>query len=304
MTSPELKVEIAGIEFRNPVMLAAGILGTTAGIMRHVYEAGAGAVFTKSVGLEEREGYPNPAVVEVDCGLINAMGLPSPGISELRGEVSKLREWGVPVVVSVFGSKAEEYAEVASMAEEAGAVAVELNFSCPHVGEVSLIGQRGDLVEEFTRAVKDAVDIPVFVKLTPNVSDIASIARRAERGGADAVTAINTVRAMAIDIWTARPILGNRFGGLSGPAIRPIAVRCVYEIFEAVDIPVIGCGGVVSWMDAVELMLAGASAVQVGTAVIYRGMDVFNELVQGISAYLSKMGFRSVSEIVGLAHKA
>jgi len=168
---------------------------------------------------------------------------------------------------------------------------------------VSLIGQRGDLVEEFTRVVKDAVDIPVFVKLTPNVSDIASIALRAEKGGADAVTAINTVRAMAIDVWTAKPILGNRFGGLSGPAIRPIAVRCVYEIYEAVDIPVIGCGGVKSWMDAVELMLAGASAVQVGTAVMYKGLGVFGEILEGLSSYLSRMGFRSVSEIVGLAHE-
>ncbi len=304
MAGPDLKVRIGGVEFRNPVMQAAGILGTTAGVMRRVYEAGAGAVFTKSVGLEERVGYPNPTVVEVECGLLNAMGLPSPGISELRGEVSKLREWGIPVVVSVFGSKPEEYAKVSSMAEEAGAVAVELNFSCPHVGEVSLIGQRGDLVEEFTRAVKDAVDIPVFVKLTPNVSDIASIALRAEKGGADAVTAINTVRAMAIDIWTAKPILGNRLGGLSGPAIKPIAVRCVYEIYETVDIPVIGCGGVKSWMDAVELMLAGASAVQVGTAIMYRGLGVFGEILEGLSNYLGRMGFRSVSEIVGLAHEA
>ena len=304
MAGPDLKVRIGGVEFRNPVMQAAGILGTTAGVMRRVYEAGAGAVFTKSVGLEERVGYPNPTVVEVECGLLNAMGLPSPGISELRGEVSKLREWGIPVVVSVFGSKPGEYVKVSSMAEEAGAVAVELNFSCPHVGEVSLIGQRGDLVEEFTRAVKDVVDIPVFVKLTPNVSDIASIALRAERGGADAVTAINTVRAMAIDIWTMRPILGNRLGGLSGPAIKPIAVRCVYEIYEAVDIPVIGCGGVKSWMDAVELMLAGASAVQVGTAIMYRGLGIFEEILEGLSTYLGRMGFRSVSEIVGLAHES
>jgi len=299
-----LEVHLAGLRLRNPTMLAAGILGTTAPSLLRVAEAGVGAAVTKSVGLHPRRGYPNPTIVQTRCGLINAMGLPNPGIHAFMSEIQDAKEGGVPVIVSVYGFSAEEFAEVGRLAVKAGADALELNVSCPHVRGTGLeIGQDPEAVAEVVREVKSAVDRPVFVKLSPNVADIAEVARAAAQAGADAITAINTVRAMAIEIETARPILAGGFGGLSGPAIKPIAVRCVYEIYRAVDVPVIGCGGVMDWRDAVELMLAGASAVQVGTAIAYHGLGVFRSIVNGLKEYLQRKGFGGVDEIVGLAHR-
>ncbi|MEM2440107.1 MAG: dihydroorotate dehydrogenase, partial [Candidatus Bathyarchaeia archaeon] len=200
---------------------------------------------------------------------------------------------------------AEEYAVVAKKAVKAGADAVELNVSCPHVKETGAeIGQNPKILAEVVRKVKSAVDKPVFVKLSPNVVDIAEIAETAAKAGADAITAINTVRAMAIDVETAKPILSNKRGGLSGPAIKPVAIRGVYDIYERVKVPIIGCGGVVNWRDAVEFMLAGASAVQIGTAIALKGPSVFKSVARGIDAYLKRKGFRSVNEIVGLAHRS
>jgi len=179
-----------------------------------------------------------------------------------------------------------------------------LNVSCPHVEETGAeIGSDPELVAQVVREVKEKVNKPVFVKLTPNVANIAEIAKAAVEAGADAITAINTVRAMAIEIETTQPLLANRIGGLSGPAIKPIAVRCVYEVYREVNVPVIGCGGITTWRDAVEFMLAGASVVQIGTAIAFRGLGVFKSVTKGIDAYVKKKGFGSVKEIVGLAHK-
>ena len=302
--SGRLVTEIAGLKLANPTMLAAGILGLTGSSLRSVVEAGAGAVVTKSVGLKPREGYPNPTVVQVECGLLNAVGLPNPGIHHFSEEIREAKEAGVPIIVSVYGYSSEEFAEVAKVATEAGADALELNVSCPHVEETGAeIGSDPELVAEVVREVKKKVDKPVFVKLTPNVANIAEIAKAAVEAGADAITAINTVRAMAIEIETTRPLLANRIGGLSGPAIKPIAVRCVYEVYREVDVPVIGCGGITSWRDAVEFMLAGASAVQIGTAIAFKGLGVFKSVTKGIDAYVKKKGFGSVKEIVGLSHR-
>jgi len=193
---------------------------------------------------------------------------------------------------------------VSSYAVKAGANALELNVSCPHVEKTgSEIGQDPRLVREVVMEVKRRVEKPVLVKLTPNVDDIIEVAKAAVEGGADAITAINTIRAMAINVETAHPVLANKIGGLSGPAIKPIAVRCVYEICREVNVPVIGCGGIATWRDAVEFMLAGASAVQVGTAIAFRGLKVFNSINRGISLYLKEKGFRSVKDIVGLSHR-
>jgi len=302
--SSRLATEIAGLKLKNPTMLAAGILGLSGSFLRRIAEAGAGAVVTKSVGLKPRVGYPNPTVVQVDCGLLNAMGLPSPGIHDFAEEIKEAKKGGVPVIVSIYGFSPEDFAEVAGIAVKEGADALELNLSCPHVEKTgSEIGQNPRLVAEVVREIKNKVDKPVFVKLTPNVADIALLAETAVKAGADAITAINTVRAMTIDIETTRPLLANRIGGLSGPAIKPIAVRCVYEIHRRVDAPVVGCGGATTWQDAVEFMLAGASAVQIGTAVAFEGLEVFKSVAEGIEAYLKKMGFGSVKEIVGLSHK-
>jgi len=306
LNSERLRVKLAGLSLANPTMLASGILGYSAETLKGIVEGGASAVVTKSVGLKPRNGYANPTVVQVACGLINAMGLPNSGIDEFTREIKESKAvLSVPVIVSVYGFSADEYAVVAEKAVEAGADAVELNVSCPHVKETGVeIGQNPKVLAEVVRKVKKVVDKPVFVKLSPNVADIAEIAETAVEAGADVITAINTVKAMAIDIETAKPILGNKRGGLSGPAIKPVAVRCVYDIYERVKVPIIGCGGITSWRDAVEFMLAGASAVQIGTAIALKGPNVFKSVAKGIDAYLKRKGFRSVNEIVGLAHRS
>jgi len=298
---PDLSVELAGLRLRNPTMLAAGILGLSAHTLRRAYEAGAGAVVSKSIGPEPRPGFRTPILVEVGCGLLNAVGLSNPGADYFSREVRALREAGVPVIASVFGFRPEEYASVASKLAGAGAIALELNCSCPHVSGVREIGSRPELVEAVVRAVEEVVDVPVFVKLSPNVSDIAEIGLAAERAGADGVVAINTVRALAIDVELRRPVLSAGFGGLSGPAIKPIALRAVCELHHALDVPVVGCGGIMGWRDAVEFILAGASAIQVGSAIYYRGLRVFRSITAGIEQYMERHGFSRVSDMVGEA---
>jgi dihydroorotate dehydrogenase (NAD+) catalytic subunit len=286
-------------------MLASGILGLSAESLSNIVMEGAGAIVTKSVGLKPRKGYANPTIVQTGCGLINAVGLPNPGIEEFVKEIREAKNFNVPLIVSVYGFSAEEYAAVARKAVDAGADAVELNVSCPHVKETgSEIGQNPEILAEVVRKVKAAVEKPVFVKLSPNVKDIAEIAEVAAKAGADALTAINTVKAMAIDTETAMPILSNKVGGLSGPAIKPVAVRCVYEIYEHVKVPVIGCGGITNWHDAVEFILAGATAIQIGTAIARKGPNVFRAVTRGINVYLKRKGFKSVNEIVGLSHRS
>lgn len=304
--SGRLAVEIAGLMLPNPTMLAAGILGLSSESLLQAAENGAGAVVTKSVGLKSRSGYGNPAVAQVDCGLLNAIGLANPGAEYFAEEMQNLKKRGlqVPLVASVFGFSSEEFAQAAQILTKAGADAVELNVSCPHVEKTgSEIGQDPELVREVVRAVKSSIGRPVVVKLTPNVANIAEIAKAAAKAGADAVAAINTIRAMAVDIETAQPILANKIGGLSGPAVKPVAVRCIYEIYDAVKVPVIGCGGISTWRDAVEFMLAGASAIQIGSAIASRGLEVFKSVSKGIDSYVQKKGFRSTTDIVGLSHK-
>jgi len=301
-----LTVDIAGLKLRNPTMLAAGILGMSGASLLEAIKNGAGAVVTKSMGLKPREGYANPAVVQVSCGILNAMGLPNPGIENFAEEIQEIKkkEKCVPIIVSVYGFSAEEFARVACVAERIGADAVELNVSCPHVEKTgSEIGQNPELVAEVVEKVKAVTTKPVILKLTPNVADIVQIAESGVKAGADAITAINTLRAMKIDIETTQPVLANKIGGLSGPAIKPVAVRCVYELYEKVDVPIIGCGGITTWQDAVEFMLAGASAIQIGTAIAWKNLDVFNSVTRGIDRYLHMKDFWSVKEIVGLSHR-
>ena len=299
-----LHVDLAGLKLVNPTMLASGILGLSADSLSNVVSGGAGAVVTKSVGLEPRKGYTNPTIIQASCGLVNSVGLPNPGINEFVKEIREAKILGVPVIVSVYGFSAEEYAVVAKKAVDAGADAVELNISCPHVKKTgSEIGQNPKVLAEVVRKVKASVVKPVFVKLSPNITDIAEIAEVSTNAGADALTVINTVKAMVIDTETAMPMLSNKTGGLSGPAIKPIAVRCVYEIYERVKVPIVGCGGITSWSDVVEFILAGATAIQIGTAIALKGPNVFMTVTRGIDAYLKRKGFESVNEIVGLSHR-
>ena len=299
-----LATEIAGLKLANPTMLASGILGYTGLSLKSVIEAGAGAVVTKSLGLEPRTGYLNPTVVQVDCGLLNAMGLPNPGISHFKGEMKELKNTGVPIILSIYGYTSEEFTEVAETAVKLGADAIELNVSCPHIKKAGAeIGCDPLLLTEIVKEVKENVDKPVIVKLTPNVTNIAEIGKAAEKAGADAITAINTIKAMNIEIETGRPLLANKFGGLSGPAIKPIAIRCVYDIYSSVEVPIIGCGGISTWQDAIEFILAGASAVQIGTAIAFNGVNVFSSVAKGIDKYLERKNINNIKEVVGLAHK-
>ncbi len=284
-------------------MLASGVLGYSAQSMDRVVKSGAGAVVTKSVGVEPRVGYSNPTVVQAEAGLINAMGLPNPGIKVFSEEITYCKTLlNVPLIVSVFGYSADDYASVAKKAVEAGADAIELNVSCPHVKQTGAeIGQSPKFLSEVVQQVKDVINKPLIVKLSPNVADITILAQAAIEAGADALTAVNTLKAMAIDAETQLPILSNVKGGLSGSAIKPVALRCVYDIADAFEVPIIGCGGVSNWRDAVEFFLAGASAVQIGTAVA-DDIQVFQSITKGVDMYLRKKGYRSVKEIVGLAH--
>ena len=306
MNTCSLKTRLAGLELESPTALASGILGYSHESLHRITEAGAGAVVTKSVGLKPRMGYPNPTVVQANCGIINAMGLPNPGIAEYSSELRFTKTViTVPLIVSVYGYSAEEYAEVAKAASAAGADAVELNVSCPHVKETgSEIGQIPKLLTQVVRQVKVVTSKPVIVKLSPNVTDIVELAQAAIEGGADALTAVNTVRAIAINAETALPVLSNTRGGLSGPAIKPIALRAVYDIYEQIDKPIFGCGGVTTWQDAVEFLLAGATAVQIGTAIALRDPAVFKTVNRGVTEYLKNKKFGSVQEIVGQAHRS
>jgi len=305
LESNPLRVSLAGLELSNPTMLASGVLGFSAESLSRVVKGGAGAVVTKSIGVESRVGYLNPTVVQAESGLINAMGLPNPGIEEYKGEIEYAKTvLHVPLIVSVFGYSSDEYATVAKKAVAAGADAVELNVSCPHVQWTgSEIGQNPKILSGVVENVKAAVNKPIIVKLTPNVTDITASAKAAVEAGADALTAVNTLRAMAIDADSMRPILSNIKGGLSGASIKPVALRCVYDIREALpDVPIVGCGGISSWRDAVEFILAGASAVQIGTALAWEDTSVFQEITKGIETYLRKKDVRSVKEVVNRAH--
>lgn len=294
---PSLSVNACGLQLSNPILLAAGILGTTGASLCRAARAGAGGVVTKSVGSLPREGHPGPCIVQVEGGLLNAMGLPNPSYRDFQDEIDKARTGGVPVIASIFGSSASEFAQIARSLK---ADAFELNLSCPHAEKYgSELGRYPDLVESVTGAVKAASNVPVWVKLTPNTADIVELGLAAQRSGADGVVAINTLKAMAIDIESGYPILGNRFGGLSGPVIRPVAVRCVYELASRLEIPVIGVGGISTWEDAVEMIMAGATAIQVGTALV-NGYGVFEEITTGLSRYLERKSM-TLEELCGLA---
>ncbi|HDP97102.1 MAG TPA: dihydroorotate dehydrogenase [Euryarchaeota archaeon] len=298
-----IEVELFGQRMKNPTMLASGILGTTADLLLSAVKGGAGAVVTKSIGKKPRDGHANPTVFEYNCGMLNALGLPNPGIDHFEKELSKLKGKEIFFIGSVFGSDGSEFSELAVRMERAGASAVELNLSCPHAkGLGAEIGSDPESVEIITQAVASSVEIPVIAKLTPNTSDIVALGKAAERGGADAVVAINTLKAMAIEPYLRKPALGNVIGGLSGQAVKPVGLRCVYELYEALDIPIIGAGGIESGIDAVEYLMAGASAVQVGTAIRGKGMAIFAEICAEIEDFMRSEGYKEVGDLRGLAH--
>jgi len=298
-----LETEFCNIKMKNPTMLAAGVLGSTAASLNWAARSGAGAVVTKSFGKEPNKGYVNPTTVEVTGGIINAIGLSNPGVENFRGELEKLNG-RVPGIASIYGANPQDFADIALQIQDA-VDAVELNVSCPHAmgGCGAAIGQDPNLTADIVKAVKKAVEIPVIVKLTPNVTDIVEIAVSAEAAGCDALTMINSLGpGMKIDLETGKPILSNRFGGMSGPAVKPIALRCVFDVYEAVEVPIIGVGGVRDYRDVVEFLYAGARAVQVGTAVMYDGLDVFNKINKGLEKFMLQRGYSSIGEMIAKSH--
>jgi len=299
-----LEVELCNVEMKNPTMLAAGIMGTSASTLNWVARSGAGAVVTKSFGLKPNKGYPNPTIVEVTGGVINAIGLSNPGVDVFIGELEKI-EMSIPTIASIYGTSGDDFAQLASKIEDYVDL-IELNVSCPHAqkGCGASIGEDPNFTAEIVKTVKKTVDIPIIVKLTPNVTDIIEIALSAEKSGCDGLTLINSLGpGLKIDIETANPILSNKFGGMSGPAIKPIALRCVYDVYDTVKIPVIGVGGIANYRDVVEFLFAGASCIQIGTSVMYKGLSIFNEINLGIQKFMLKKDYKSIDEMVGITHK-
>ena len=296
-----LELNISELKLKSPLILASGILGVSYSSMKRLIDAGFGAITTKSIGPVRRKGYKNPSIIEVHNGsFLNSVGLGNPGIDSFIPEITEITKFGFPLIVSVFGDTTDSYIDVASKAEKAGANAIEINISCPHA-EVSSIGIDKNLTYSVVKAIKEKISVPLFVKLNPNVTNMGEIAIAAQKGGADGVVAINTLAAMKIDINVKRPVLSHGSGGLSGNAIHPIAVKKIYDLYKILKIPIIGCGGVSTYEDAIEFFLAGASAVQIGTA-LYQGYGIISEINQGLKKYLKENEYNSISEIKGLAH--
>jgi len=299
-----LDANLCGVKLRNPTILASGILGVTKESVDRIGKAGAGAVTLKSLCHEERKGNANPTMFGYDNVFLNAVGLPGQGIDNAVKDFGRLDNLSVPVIGSIYGYKIEQFGQVAKKMVSLKPALIEVDISCPHMDYGKPYYADAELTAKVTREVKkNSGKIPVSIKLSPNVYDIKEIAHAAEKAGADAITAINTATGMVINIDARKPILANKVGGISGPALKPIAVRCVYEIYEAVKIPIIGTGGVTYGKDAIEMLMAGATAVGIGTAVYYRGIDVFRKVCNEMEEWMRKNKVKNLDEMRGIAHK-
>src|SRR5579863_6343143 len=284
-------------------MLASGVHGSSLDRVLEALRVGAGAAVTKSIGPVPREGYAEPTIVEVQGGMVNASGLPNPGASAFAEQLKRVDGKGLPIITSVFGKDENEFAEVVGKLDGRDFWAYELNLSCPHVSGVGTeIGHFPEAVSKVVRSVKGKTKKPVFAKLSPNTDRLVEVARAAADAGADGFTAINAVKAFPIDVETGRRALTNGFGGLTGAAINTVALRCVYELRANFALPIIGCGGVYSWEEAVKFFAAGAVAVQVGTATLKK-FDLYNDINLGVIAYLERKGIGSLGDLVGAAHR-
>ncbi len=298
---PDLRVNIGSLELQNPVMTASGTFGYAREFENLVNLHRLGGIIVKGISLEPRAGNPPQRIVETPCGMLNAIGLQNVGVERFINEkMPYLAGIGVPVVVNILGDTVDEYRLLTQrLRGVAGIAAVEVNISCPNVKKGGVaFGTIPSMAAAVTTAVKEAADVPVMVKLSPNVSDIVEMARAVEDGGADSISLINTLIGMAIDLEKRKPVLANVIGGLSGPAIKPVALRMVYQTAAAVKIPVIGIGGIDSTEDALEFILAGASAVQVGTAN-FINPRVSEELVDGIGDYVKRHRLSSIRDLIG-----
>ncbi len=306
--NPDLSIELFGCSLKNPTILASGILGTTRELLRTACQNGAGAVTIKSISEEPREGHPNPTVLAFGPGLINAVGYSNPGIDNAAKEFTDLEDVGGPVIGSLIGTCIEEFDRVSAKMDALGFAALEVPLSCPHTPGYGKMGNQDNPEDVFqiVSTICSNTSKPLFVKLPPVASagNLIEMALAAKDAGAYGITASNTIGpGMLIDIESGKPYLGFQIGGISGPALKPLAVATVYQLFEAVDLPIIGTGGVSSGRDAIEMIMAGATAVGIGTAVLSRGMSAFQEIADEMATILSERGVTSILELRGLAHK-
>ena len=300
---PSLATSVGKMKLDKPAMLASGILGISLDVFNRLYRSGAGAVVTKSLSSEPWEGYPNPTIFSVNGGgWMNAVGLSNPGASNFAKMIEPNQD--VPIIVSLVGSIPKDFEMMINEFKNCNVTAFELNLSCPHVAKVGLeVGDDPELVKKIVTTVKNSTTAPVIAKVGLGTTNYLNTVKTAIDSGIDAITAINTVRAMAIDVETQRPILSNKYGGLSGTPIKPIALRCVYEISSKYDIPIIGCGGISTWEDAIEFFLAGASAIQLGSAIGDNWINVFDDINKGVLQYMKQKNYSTIEEMVGLAKK-
>lgn len=299
----KLSVNIDEITLRNPTMLASGILGISQSIFERLYHENIGGIVTKSISVEPMKGYPNPTVIPLYGGsYLNAVGLSNPGVNAFSKELSQNEN--IPIFISLVGSSEKDFAKMIKVFDSLNIIGYEINLSCPHVSKMGMeVGDDPEAVSKIVSTVRKNTKKPISVKVGVGSVDVIELARTAIDAGANIITAINTLRAMCIDVETMMPILSNRIGGLSGTAIKPIGIRCVYEISKNLKVPVIGCGGVSTWQDVVEYMLAGASAVQIGSVLGSAGPRIFNSITKDLKKYVERKGIKKISEIVGLAHK-
>ena len=301
----DLKIKIGSMTLPNPVLTASGTFGYGREFATLVNLHRLGGIIVKGISYEPRPGNPPPRIAETPCGMLNAIGLENVGVEQfISNKLPFLVETGSNIIVNILGDSVEDYGRLAArLSDVAGIAALEVNISCPNVKKGGVaFGTNSKMAQNVTEAVVRETDLPVIVKLSPNVTDITEIAQAAEQGGAHGISLINTLLGMAIDIHSRRPKLGNIMGGLSGPAIRPIAVRMVYQVAQKISIPIIGIGGISSTEDALEFIMAGASAIQVGTANFYNPR-IGEELIDGIREFLVIQGEKSVSNLIGSAWK-
>ncbi len=299
----DLCVKLGPITLKNPVTVASGTFGYGTEYQDYFEINRLGAVIVKGTTLEARAGNIPPRIIETPAGMLNAIGLENPGIQALlQDHLPWLREHQVPVILNIAGNTIDDYARICSLAEgHKDIMAIELNISCPNVEKGGLqFGTDPDMVEQVVKAAKAETSIPIIPKLSPNVTDIVMIAQAAKAGGADAVSMINTLMGMAVDIEKRRPVLGNVFGGLSGPAIKPVALRMIYQVYKTVDIPILGGGGIMSTADALEFIMVGASAISVGTG-LFINPHLPLEIIAGLESYMQKKQIASLGEIRGAA---
>jgi len=304
MTKPNLAVDLNGLKLQNPVTTASGTFGFGPEYRNYVDLNRLGGVMVKGTTLNPKLGNPTPRIAETPAGMLNAIGLQNPGVDHFLARILPLiKDYNFKTIVNISGNTVEDYAKLANKLNVEGVDALEINISCPNVKKGGLaFGTQPEMAASVVEVVRAETDMTLITKLSPNVADITSIARAVEEAGTDIISLINTLLGMKIDIHNQEPILANKMGGLSGPAIKPVAVRMVYQVAQAVEVPLIGMGGISNAEDAIEFFLAGASAISVGTAN-FVNPEVTMEILDGIESYLVEQGYEDINEIIGLAIK-